>query len=49
MNMKLDKFELLKSVRKGQRRPTMIEEGQRGKIKYTRKEKYKKDLNRDED
>jgi hypothetical protein len=47
--MKLDRFELLKSVRKGQRRPTMIEEGQRGKIKYNRKDKYKKDHNHDED
>lgn len=47
--MKLDKFEIMKSVRKGQRRPTMIEEGQRGKTKYNRKEKYKKGWTQRED
>ena len=48
MSKQLDKFELMKSVRRGVRRPTVIEEGQRGKIKYTRKEKYRKDWRQDE-
>lgn len=48
MSKRLDKFELMKSIRRGVRRPTTIEEGQRGKIKYNRKEKYKKDWERDE-
>ena len=49
MNTRLDRFELLKSVRRGRRHPTMIEEGHRGKITYSRKEKHKKDLVTNED
>jgi len=49
MKKQLDRFELMKSIRRGNRHPTIIEEGQRGKIKYTRKYKYNKGWEHNED